>query len=63
MFIKKYLNDIKYKLLFDVYDLDYIYSLDEENFCKIYNLFKMYDFYFIDDIVLNYLEETPIRGN
>ena len=31
-------------------------SIDEDNFIKIYNIFKKYNFYYIDDIIINYLE-------
>ena len=56
MFIDKYLNNVKLKLLYDVYDSEYINSLDEANFIKVYDILKKYKFYFIDDIILNYLE-------
>ena len=56
MFIDKYLNNVKLKLLYDVYDSEYINSLDEANFIRIYEVFRKYKFYFIDDIILNYLE-------
>lgn len=56
MFIDKYLNNVKLKLLYDVYDSEYINSLDETKFIKIYEMFREYKFYFIDDIILNYLE-------
>lgn len=56
MFLDKYLNETKLKLLYNVYEEQYIKELDEENFKNIYELFKKYNFYFIDDIILNYLE-------
>ncbi|MBE6140380.1 MAG: hypothetical protein E7172_02465 [Firmicutes bacterium] len=56
MFLTKYLNNIYYNLVIDNYSNSYINYLDEKNFEKIYNLLKKYDFYFIDDIILNYLE-------
>ena len=56
MFIDKYLNNVKLKLLYDVYDSEYINLLDETKFIKIYEMFREYKFYFIDDIILNYLE-------
>jgi len=55
MFLTKYLNNIYYNLVIDNYSNSYINYLDEKNFEKIYNLLKKYDFYFIDDIILNYL--------
>ena len=56
MFLDKYLNETKLKLLYNVYEEQYINELDEENFINIYTIFKKYNFYFIDDIILNYLE-------
>lgn len=56
MFINNYINSSNYKLLTETYDKEYLDNLDEENFIKIYNLFKEYKFYFIDDIILKYLE-------
>ena len=56
MFLEKYLNSTYIDLIYDNYDKDYLSSLDENNFNKIYLLLKKYDFYFIEDIILNYLE-------
>ena len=56
MFLKKYLSESKFNLLLDTYEVFYLNDLDENNFIEIYNLFKKYNFYFVDDIILNYLE-------
>lgn len=56
MFLDKYLNPIYLDLLYDKYEEWYINQLDEFKFIKIYNLFKKYNFYFINDIIINYLE-------
>ena len=56
MFLKKYLSESKFNLLLDTYEEFYLNDLDETNFIEIYNLFKKYNFYFVDDIILNYLE-------
>lgn len=56
MFIKRYLNDTKFKLLEEIYNVEYINNLNEENFIKVYEVFRKYKFYFIDDIILNYLK-------
>ena len=56
MFLEKYVNSTYYNLILNNYNIEYLNSLDEDNFIKIYNLFKKYKFYFIDDIVLKYLE-------
>ena len=56
MFLDKYINSTYLDLIYDNYDIEYINLLDEDNFEKVYLLLKNYNFYFIDDIILNYLE-------
>lgn len=56
MFLEKYVSSVYLDIIYSNYDEEYINGLDEENFIKIYNLFKKYNFYFINDIILNYLE-------
>ena len=56
MFLDKYLNDVYLELLYSNYDEDYINSLDQDNFNKVYILLKEKKFYYIEDIILNYLE-------
>lgn len=61
MFLDKYLNSTYLDLLFSNYDEDYINLLDKDNFNKVYTLLKNNNFYFIDDIILNYLELFEIE--
>lgn len=56
MFIEKYLNKVYLELVYDKYEEWYIKQLDENRFNKIYNIFKKYNFYYIEDIIINYLE-------
>lgn len=56
MFLDKYLNEIYLGMLYEKYDEWYLNQLDEDKFNKIYNMFKKYNFYFIEDIIINYLE-------
>lgn len=63
MFLNKYLNDIYIDLLYDTYNEQYINNLDEENFKKVYTVLKKEEFYFIDDIILKYLEIFEIDSN
>lgn len=56
MFLDKYLKSTYLDLVYSNYDEDYINLLDESNFNKVYSLLKNNRFYFIEDIVLNYLE-------
>lgn len=56
MFLEKYLNSTYLDIVYNNYEEFYLNSLDEENFYKVYMLLKQYNFYFIEDIILNYLE-------
>ena len=56
MFLHKYLNSLYLDLVYSNYEVDYINSIDEDNFNKVYVLLKNNNFYYIDDIILNYLE-------
>ena len=62
MFLDKYLNSSYLDLVYANYDEEYLKLLDEENFNKVYLLLKSYNFYFIDDIILNYLELFEIEA-
>ena len=55
MFLEKYLNSTYLDLVYSNYEDDYIKLLDEDNFNKVYILLKNNNFYFTDDIILNYL--------
>ncbi len=61
MFLEKYLNSTYLDLVYSNYEEDYINLLDEDNFNKVYILLKNNNFYFIDDIILNYLELFEIE--
>ncbi len=61
MFLEKYLNSTYLDLIYSNYEENYINLLDEENFNKVYLLLKSYNFYFIEDIILNYLELFEIE--
>ena len=56
MFLNNLLDDTKLTLLYETYDESYINNLDENSFMDIYNVFRTFKFYFMDDIILNYLE-------
>ena len=62
MFLDKYLNSTYLDLVYDNYTEEYINLLDESNFNKVYLLLKSYNFYFIEDIILNYLELFEIEA-
>lgn len=56
MFLEKYLSEFKFNLLVKNYEEEYLTQLDEQNFLLVYMIFKRNNFYFIDDVILNYLE-------
>lgn len=56
MFLYKYLDNFYSNLVYDNYDSSYLETLDERNFVDVYNVFNKYNFYFINDIILNYIE-------
>lgn len=56
MFLEEYMDSNKFGLLYDTYEEWYLEGLDKENFIKVYDVFLKYKFYFIDDIILNYLD-------
>lgn len=56
MFLEKYLDEFYYNMVLDNYEYEYLKTLDEDNFKKVYNLLKKYNFYFINDIILNNIE-------
>lgn len=56
MFLSKYVSDCYYEMILNNYNYEFLERLDESNFLKIYNIFHKYGFYFIDDIILNYLD-------
>lgn len=56
MFLEKYLDEFYYNMILDNYEYEYLKTLDEDNFKEVYNLLKKYNFYFINDIILNYIE-------
>ena len=56
MFLKDYLSELNYQLVVSEYRKDYLLSIDEENFKRIYDLFLQYGFTYIEDIIVNYLE-------
>lgn len=56
MFLDKYLDNLRLKILYTNYNEDYLNSLEESSFEEIYTLLKEKGFYYTNDIILNYLE-------
>ena len=63
MFLRKYLNEFYFDLLLEEYESDYLESLDENKFSEIYNLFLENNFYFVNDVVIRYLEIFNLDTN
>lgn len=56
MFYNNYLNDIYQEILYSNYSEEYLESFNEQNFIEVYFLLKEYGFYYIEDIIINYIE-------
>jgi len=56
MFLRKYLNEFYFNLLLEHYNMDYLETIDESKFSEIYNLFMENNFYFVNDVIIKYLE-------
>ena len=63
MFLNKYLNEFYYDLIINNYEEDFLNTLDEKKFIYNYYIFKKYNFYFINDIILKYLELFNVDSN
>ncbi len=63
MIFDKYLNDTYLDILYSNYNLDYLNSIDSNNFVEIYNLLKNKGFYFIEDIIINYIDMFELDKN
>lgn len=61
MFLDKYLNSTYLDLVYNNYDENYLKLLDENNFSKVYSILKNNGFYFINDIILKYIELFEIE--
>ncbi len=56
MFLENVLSDANFRLVLDKYDKEYLESLDPYKFAGIYNIFINRKFYFIEDLMVKYLE-------
>ena len=63
MFLEKYVDEFYFTNILNTYKEEFLLTLDEENFIKIYNLFKKNKFDFIEDIILKYLEIFTLDYN
>lgn len=56
MFLQEILKDDDYLLLLDKYTNEYLDTIEYENFMKVYKYLKSKRVYFIEDLILNYLD-------
>lgn len=63
MFFHDVLDDVYYELLFENYEEKYLLNFNKTKFLEIYKIFREYNFYFIDDIILYYLEIFELDKN
>lgn len=61
MFLETVLSETNMELIYDKYDKEYLECIDPYNFADIYNLFLDNKFYFIEDLIVKYLEIFTIR--
>lgn len=63
MFIEKYVSKLYFDIICGNYDEYFINGLDETNFFEVYKMFRKYNFYFVNEIILNYLEIFDMDSN
>lgn len=56
MFLKEILKDDDYSLLLDRYTSDFLDTIEYERFMKVYKYLINKKVYFIDDLILGYLD-------
>ena len=61
MFLETILSEINMELIYDKYDKEYLECIDPYNFAAIYNLFLYNKFYFLEDLIVKYLEIFTLR--
>ncbi len=61
MFLETVLSETNFNLILDKYDEEYLNSLDPYQFACIYNIFIDNKFYFIEDLIIKYLEMFTVN--
>lgn len=61
MFLETVLSETNMELIYDKYEKEYLECIDPYNFADIYNLFLDSKFYFIEDLIVKYLEIFTLR--
>ncbi len=63
MFLSQYVDEFYYEQIIDNYPMEYLLGLDEKKFISVYNLLQLRGFYYIEDIILMYLEIFNMDAN
>jgi len=63
MFLKDFLSDFVYNQIIENYEYEYLSNIDKNIFFQVLEIFKKYDFYFIEDIILNHLDIFTMDSN
>ena len=56
MFLENYLDEFYYNQVLDNYKYEYLENIDVNNFKQVYDILVKYNFDYIEDIILNYIE-------
>ena len=63
MFLESYLDDTYYDLVINNYKYEYLENINKENFKLVYDILTKYNFDYIEDIILNYIELFELEPN
>lgn len=63
MFLQEILKDDDLNLIYDKYSNIYLNSISYENFMKVYKSLKKRKIYFIDDLIIRYLDIFTLDVN
>ena len=63
MFLKNYINDFYYNQVLKNYDLKFLENLNELKFLQVFVVLKKFNCYFIEDVILKYLEIFTIDSD
>ena len=63
MFLENYLDETYYDLVINNYKYEYLENIDINNFKQVYDILVKYNFDYIEDIILNYIELFELEPN
>jgi hypothetical protein len=56
MFLENYLDEFYYNQVIDNYEYEYLCNIDYNNFKQVYDILVKYNFDYMEDIILRYIE-------